>query len=142
MTEAKHCRPGRCAAPQAITGSSNALIRLAITQSELFSSWPMDTVSLLIEAADILVLEAGTFLTEAGKSTDCLYLLASGSIRLTRPLPGGLEMGGQLLLPGDFYGMAPLITQRPFQFTATCREACFVVRVPRKPLLDLLSKDG
>lgn len=121
---------------------NKALVRLTIRQSELFSGWPGEVTDRLIKTTEILVMEAGSCLAQAGERTEYLYLLASGSVRLTRQLPAGLVLGGLLLLPGDFHGLSPLITQRPFVYTATCREACVVLRIPGSVLLDIISKDG
>lgn len=118
------------------------LIRLTVTQSELFSGWPACDATRLIEAADLITIESGIHLAEAGDRTDYLYLLAVGSIRLKRPIQSGLELGGLPLLPGDFYGLTPLITGQPLLFTAICREDCVLVRIPGKPFLEIIANNS
>ncbi|MDN7676440.1 Crp/Fnr family transcriptional regulator [Burkholderia oklahomensis] len=121
---------------------SKMLIQLTISQSELFSSWFAEDVAELVEVADLITIDAGACLAHAGECTDYLYLLASGSVRLTRPMPSGLDIGGKPLLPGDFHGLEQLITQQSFIFTATCREKCILVRIPGGFIIKMVSKSG
>ncbi len=121
---------------------SNTLIRLTITQSELFSSWPAECIERLIDVADALMVEPGTCVHRACGSAEFLYLLASGSMTLTRELPSGASFTGGLHLPGEFHGLGPVITRKPHIHTAVCKERTVLVRLPAEMLRQILANDG
>lgn len=121
---------------------SNTLIRLTITQSELFSSWPAELIERLMEVATAIVVDPETCIHRAGDSADFLYLLASGSMTLTREMPSGVSFTGGLHLPGDFHGLGPVITRKPHLHTAVCKEKTLLVRLPTQALQQMLTNDG
>jgi len=121
---------------------NRTLIRLTITQSNLFSSWPPDCIERLLAAADTVVVEPGTCVHRAGDPADFIYLLAAGSMTLTRELPSGASFSGGLHLPGDFHGLGPVISRRPHIHTAICKEKTVLVRLPAQVLRQMLANDG
>ena len=45
---------------------NETLVRLAISQSALFSGWPDEAIARLIQHADVLVVEPGTCVLRSG----------------------------------------------------------------------------
>lgn len=120
----------------------NTLVRLVISQSELFSTWPAEVVSRLVAAADLRTVEADTCLIRTGDTADFLYILATGSIRLVRGTPSGRNFTAGLHLPGDYHGLGPVLTQVPYFYTAMCKQKSILVRIPAPLLREILCEDG
>ncbi|MGD9943054.1 MAG: Crp/Fnr family transcriptional regulator [Burkholderiaceae bacterium] len=120
---------------------SSVLARLAITQSELFADWPGDAVDRLIEAAGVLNLDAGSHVHRSGESADYLYLLVSGSLRLTRR-SSGRDFTAWLYFAGDCHGIGPAIAGSRFVHTATCKEATTLVRISGALIREMIRADG
>ncbi len=120
----------------------NTTVRLVISQSELFSSWPKETVSRLVAAADLCTVEADTCLLRAGDTAQFLHLLATGSIRLIREVPSGRNFTAGLHLPGDFHGLGPVMTQSPNLYTAICKQRSVLVRIPGSLLRQMVIEEG
>lgn len=118
------------------------LVRLVISQSELFSTWPADTVSRLVKAAHLTTVEADTVLLRTGDTAQFLHILATGSIRLVRGTPSGRNFTAGLHLPGDYHGLGPAITQVPYFYTAVCKEKSVLVKIPAPLLREVLREDG
>jgi len=121
---------------------SKTLIRLTITQSVLFSSWPTECIDRLVESADTFVAESGTCVHRAGDPAEFLYLLVAGAMSLTRELSPKFSFSGGLHLPGAFHGLGPVITQRPHIHTAVCKDRSVFVRISGQVLRDVLVKDA
>lgn len=120
----------------------NILVRLTITQSELFSTWPTEAIDRLVEAADILVGEPGTCIHQSGDAANYLYLLAAGWMNLSRAIPAERDFTAGLQLAGDFQGLGPVLTQTPHIHTAMCKEKTVLVRIPGPLLREMVGKDG
>jgi len=118
------------------------LVRLAITQSELFNAWPDETVSRLIEASAAHVVEAGECVHRAGDVAKYLSLVVSGSMTLTRDMKSGRVFTAGVQLPGDFHGLGPVMAQTPYIYTATCKEKTSLVRIPADLLRDIIAVNG
>lgn len=99
----------------------NMLVKLVISQSELFSTWPPDIVSRLVSAADLCTVEADTCLIRTGETAHFLYILATGSMRLVRGTPSGrsftagLHLPGGLPRPGAGHNPGPVLLHRGVQ---------------------------
>ena len=59
---------------------NDTLVRLAITQSSLFSDWPDEAIARLIANAVVLVVEPGTCVHHTGDPAKFLTILATGSM--------------------------------------------------------------
>ncbi|PJX20485.1 hypothetical protein CAP48_18980 [Advenella sp. S44] len=118
------------------------LVRLAISQSELFANWPTAAISRLVQASDSITVEENTIIHLTNDVPTYVYLLASGSMQLIREIPAGRNFTAGIHLPGDFHGIGPVITQSPHIYTVKCREKTVLVRIPGELLRDILSHDG
>lgn len=121
---------------------SNVVARLAINQSELFVNWPAEAIARLVDAADVVTMEAHACVKRSGESADYLYLLATGSMQLSRVSSTGREFTAWLYFAGDFHGIGPALTDTPFLYTATCKEPTTLVRIPATVLRELVYSDG
>ena len=118
------------------------LVRLAITQSELFNGWPDEAVARLIQDADVLVVEPGACFHRSGDTAKYLCLVVSGSMILSLDMPSGCSFTAGLQLAGDFHGLGPAIAQRPHTTTVVCKERTVLVRIPADLLRDLVAGNG
>lgn len=118
------------------------LIRLTISQSELFATWPDTAVSQIVQTADALTVEENTLVHQTGEAPTYLYLLATGSMHLIRELPSGRNFTAGMHLAGEFHGIGPVMTQTPHIYTAKCKEETVLVRIRGDLLRDMLSHDG
>lgn len=118
------------------------LVRLAITQSELFNGWPDEAIARLIQDADVLVVEPGACFHRSGDTAKYLCLVVSGSMILSLDMPSGCSFTAGLQLAGDFHGLGPAIAQRPHTTTVVCKERTVLVRIPADQLRDLVAGNG
>jgi CRP-like cAMP-binding protein len=118
------------------------LVRLAITQSELFNTWPDETISRLVLDSDVHVVNAGECVHRAGDTAGYLSLVVSGSMILSRNMRSGRIFTAGVHLPGDFHGLGPVMAQTPYIFTATCKEKTSLVRIPADLLRDIVAVNG
>lgn len=118
------------------------LVRLAVSQSELFANWPTGAISRLVQASDSITVEENTILHLTNDVPTYVYLLASGSMQLIREIPSGRNFIAGIQLAGDFHGIGPVITQLPHIYTVKCREKTVLVRIPGELLRNILSSDG
>lgn len=120
----------------------DTLVRLAITQSELFSTWPEEAIAHLIAHASVLIVEPGTCVHRVGDPAKYVSLLVAGSMNLSKSMPGGRNFTGGLHLAGEFHGLGPVVAQAPHMFTAICKEKTVLVRIPGEILRDMIAGNG
>ncbi|MES2184807.1 MAG: Crp/Fnr family transcriptional regulator [Pseudomonadota bacterium] len=118
------------------------LIRLAITQSELFSNWPDEAIARLIAHADVQIVEPGTCVHRTGDTAKYISLLVSGYMSLSRTMPGGRNFTGGLNLAGEFHGLGPVIAQAPHMYDAICKERTMLVRIPGELMREMIASNG
>lgn len=121
---------------------NETLVRLAITQSELFIGWPDEAIENLIRGSEVQVVESGTCLLRSGDAVKHLCLIASGSMNLSRKMPSGRSFMARLHLAGDFHGLGPLMAQGPHIYTAVCKERTVLVRIPADLLRNMVAANG
>lgn len=121
---------------------NKSLVRLAITQSELFNSWPDEAIARLIQSADVLVVEPGACVLRSGDTASYLLLVVSGSMNLSRDMPSGRSFTAGLHFAGDFHGLGPAIAQKPHIYTAICKERTVLVRIPADLLRNMVAANG
>ncbi|MFT3817471.1 MAG: Crp/Fnr family transcriptional regulator [Rubrivivax sp.] len=116
--------------------------RIAIRQSELFSSWPQSAVDALVEASEIKVLEDGQALHQPGEATRYLDLIVAGCLRLSVKGRDGRDFTIWLHFAGDFHGLGPAALGLTYTNTATARGQTHLVRIPGAVVRSLVSRDG
>ncbi|WP_194270571.1 Crp/Fnr family transcriptional regulator [Glaciimonas soli] len=120
----------------------NTLVRLTISQSELFANWPAAAILRLVQAAEVVTVEENTVIHRTHDVPTYLYLLATGSMHLIRDMPSGRNFTAGMHLAGEFHGIGPVITRSPHIYTAECREKTVLVRIPGDLLRDMMIHDG
>ncbi|ODS69169.1 MAG: hypothetical protein ABS43_26445 [Bordetella sp. SCN 67-23] len=121
---------------------TSTLARVAISQSELFREWADGDIARLVEVSEVLRLESGTLLHGPGETVPFLYLIASGSLRMSLRTGSNREFAFRLRFAGDFLGLGPLLSGEPFVYTVTCRGQTHLVRIPGPFLKDMLVRNG
>ncbi|HSW15644.1 MAG TPA: Crp/Fnr family transcriptional regulator [Ramlibacter sp.] len=121
---------------------THALARLAISQSELFSTWPEDAIGRLVERADVLEYAPGACVHGRGDEAQYLYLVAAGSLSLLRDGVKDRPFAAGIQLPGDFQGLGPVLSETPHLYTAVAKETSVLVRVPGSLLRELVAANG
>ncbi len=121
---------------------NDTLVRLAISQSELFSNWPDDAIARLIAQAQVLTVEPDTCVHRSGDPAEYVSLLVAGSMVLLREMSGGRSFTGGLHMAGEFHGLGPVVAQTPHIFTATCKERTVLVRIPGTLIREMIAGNG
>ena len=121
---------------------SKPIARVVISQSELFAGWPEPALARLVDAAEVLSFEEGASLHRPGDAAEYLYLIAAGSLRLTRQSPSGRRFTAWLQFAGDFHGLGSVVTQTPHIYEAICKGSTQLVRLPGSIIRDILRRDG
>jgi len=88
------------------------------------------------------VYAPGELLCRQGAVGDAVYFLVSGSVVVV--VHGVAEEGGQVaeLEPGDVFGMAPILEDRPRMASCIARDRCVVLRMSRSDGRDLTRLDN
>lgn len=121
---------------------SSTLVKVAISQSELFREWSEEDVARLASASDVLQLDSGALLHGPGETVPFLYLIASGALRLSLRTSSHRAFAFRLRFAGDFLGLGPLLSGEPFVYTVTTRGHTHLVRIPGPFLRDMLVRNG
>lgn len=79
--------------------------------------------------------EAGAEILREGAPSDCMYLVKSGTVRVTRSQEEVADLG-----PGETVGEAGLLFGRPRNATVVAAEDCRLIEVPGEALREALSR--
>ena len=83
--------------------------------------------------------KAGSHVFHEGETGDKLYLISSGSVRISQPLLGGArEEALAILRQGSFFGDMSLIDARPRSADAIAHEDCVLYSIDRSAFTTLL----
>jgi signal transduction histidine kinase len=74
--------------------------------------------------------EPGAIIFKDGSEGDCLYLLVSGSVRISKATSSGENILLGMLNPNDCFGELDLIDERLRSATAVAASACTAIRLP------------
>ena len=121
---------------------NDRLSRLAITQSPLFNDWPDEAIARLLANSDVLIVEARTLVHRAGDDAEHLLIVVSGSMSLSKDMPSGRSFSAAVQLPGDFHGLAPVISKEPYIHTVMCKEKTVLVRIAGEVLREIIAANG
>ncbi len=121
---------------------NDRLSRLAITQSSLFKDWPDEAISRLLENSEVLVVEPRSVVHRAGEDAKYLLIVVSGSMILSQDMSSGRSFSAAVHLPGDFHGLAPILSLEPYIHTVVCKERTVLVRIAGEALRDIIAANG
>jgi hypothetical protein len=93
----------------------------ALARSSLFSGVPREELATLLTLVSPIKVSAGSAVVREGEPGDSLFLIASGTMRVSTRAEDGEDVVLAELGPGDFFGEVALLTRRPR--TATVKAA-------------------
>jgi CRP-like cAMP-binding protein len=99
----------------------------------LFAEVPRPLLARLVKESELVDLEAGGTLIEAGTAADALFILIEGSVHLVRAREGDII----ILSEGDVVGISCLLDRVNYEGDVTARTAVRALRIS-KELLDRL----
>jgi CRP/FNR family transcriptional regulator len=94
----------------------------------------------ILELINSLKYKKGEIVYRAGESSNSLYIVSSGKIKIYRLSESGKEQLVRILRPGDFTGELALFTETIHEAYAEAMEDTWVCTVKRSDLQDLLLK--
>lgn len=103
----------------------------------LFSGLGPDSFAKLVALAQVVEADAGKVVVDVGQPGSAFYVVARGTVRITRPDLGGGEAVLSHLRAGAFFGEMALLTDSPRAARATCDSPCVLLEVPRRGLSEL-----
>jgi CRP-like cAMP-binding protein len=108
----------------------------ALQQIYLFKDLDADVLAVVALAASSVVFDAGQDICHEGQPADALYLLRSGSVRVTK---GGSDADVVMLGSGSHFGELGLVDDSPRSATVTAAEHCEILRVDAARLREALA---
>src|SRR4051794_18539595 len=123
------------------------MIRLACTPNLLRSLPPFSALSDAQFAAILPSIQhrkypPRTTILRGGENADGLYVLLSGHVRVLLEDDRGHELIAASIGPNEFFGEVGLIDGGPRAAGIQTQEACEVLFVPRKTVLELLQHNA
>jgi len=107
---------------------------IRLQQVDLFSNMETDVLALVASVAEQMQCSPGTVLFKENSSSDALYVVLEGRIRLTRGRREIFSIG-----PGETLGNWALFDDQPAVATATCAEDTSLLKIEREEFFDLLA---
>ncbi len=91
----------------------------ALAQNRLFAGIPVALMTDIGTDVDLLRFDADDVIFNEGEPGDCLFLVVSGSVRISKMGRGGKQETLGLIQPGNFFGEMALIDGQPRSAQAT-----------------------
>lgn len=107
---------------------------------DLLAGLPDPGLAEVVRLSEVSILRRGEKVYGAGQASDRVYLLGSGSVKLTRESEDGKAVGVALLGPGDIFGELSLSDEPLRQETAEVVEDAVVCGLERDGLRHLLAR--
>ena len=117
-----------------IRGREGASATALLRRCPLFCSFSEEEIATLAETAETLSVARGETVFRQGEPGEHLFLIASGSMRLSTSTREGFEQPIALLGPGSCFGEMALLDGEPRSATATAARASELLRVGRASL--------
>jgi CRP/FNR family cyclic AMP-dependent transcriptional regulator len=123
------------------------MVRLACSPSLLRSLAPFSSLSeaefdAMLPSIQRRKYPARTRILRAGENSDGLYVILSGHVKVLLEDGEGRELIASAIGPNEFFGEAGLVDGGPRAASVQTLEACEVLFVPRKTILDLLQHNA
>jgi K+-sensing histidine kinase KdpD len=112
-----------------LTGSDSMLT--TIRYNVLFESVDESLLRSIAGALQEVHYEAGHVIFKEGSEGDCLFLLLSGAVKISKSTASGGELVVGILRDGDFFGELDLIDERLRSASAVADSSCTLIRLPR-----------
>ena len=85
----------------------------ALARSPLFSGIPREELTTLLTLVAPIKVSKGSAVVREGEPGDALFLVVSGTLRVSTRAEDGGDVALAELGPGDFFGEVALLTKRP-----------------------------
>lgn len=123
------------------------MVRLACSPSILRSLPPFSSLSeaqfeALLPSIQRRKYAARTRILRAGENSDGLYVILSGHVKVVLEDGEGRELIASTVGPNEFFGEAGLVDGGPRAASVQTQEACEVLFIPRKTVLELLQHNA
>jgi len=109
--------------------TSETSIRYFLRRCTIFSPLSGEEIRGLLACLEERSYPPGEVIFRVGETADALYILRSGSVRVTQEGPRGKVISH--LQPGDAFGITALFTGRPRTTGAVTKETSQVFRIPK-----------
>jgi CRP/FNR family cyclic AMP-dependent transcriptional regulator len=109
----------------------------------LFESLSAEQVEKVAEIATERHVAEGQPIFREGSTGDEMYVIAAGTVRISKEIPGAGEEALTLLGPGSYFGEMAAIDDAPRSADAVAHTACGLIAIRREDLdrLMFLDKD-
>jgi CRP-like cAMP-binding protein/predicted double-glycine peptidase len=122
------------------TSGRNGAAQLLASELPIFSFFPADVVSLVMDSFEPRSFSFGHTILREGERPDALYVVTSGRARILRLAERGEEISLQTLRPGDTFGDAGLDGDAVATATVRASSDLEVLRLDRSVLRALLKR--
>ena len=100
-----------------------------LSQNRLFAGIAPALITGIGADVDLLHYDTDDIIFEEGEPGDCLFLVVSGSVRISKMGRGGKQETLGLIAPGNFFGEMALIDGQPRSAQATAAEATVLGKI-------------
>ncbi len=121
--------------------SSPQEIAQALGRIYLFRDFDESSVLRVAHATEMLDFEAGQFIAREGDAGDALFIVASGTVRVSKEGGGGGSEQVVLLSPGQHVGEISLLDGAPRSAAVSAAERCEIYRLTWVRLRSILDSD-
>ncbi len=109
-----------------------------LAKTVLFAGLTSDQIYQLMKTAKSEEFKAGEIIFKEGEKGDKLYIILSGSVRISKQIPGSGEEALAVLKPGDFFGEMALIDDVERSADAIANESSRLLSIDRASFESLL----
>ncbi|HKI87323.1 MAG TPA: cyclic nucleotide-binding domain-containing protein, partial [Thermoanaerobaculia bacterium] len=108
---------------------------------DLFSELDQETVETLATSTELQAFDDGEALVEEGASGDSLFVIAEGTVAISKKQSGGGIVELATLGSGEFFGEMSLLTGEPRSATVAARGVCRVLKLTKAAVAPLIQND-
>lgn len=112
-----------------------------LRENELFGNLTDKELALLSKSVEEKVLPANTPLFFENMTGESMYIIVSGSIKISKMLSEGVEKTLTVLGAGDYFGEMALLEQGPRSVSAIVQEESSVLVFRREAFADMIENE-
>jgi CRP/FNR family cyclic AMP-dependent transcriptional regulator len=105
-----------------------------LRQCALFESLSVEQLGKVSEIATRREVAEGQFVFREGSTGDEMYVVVTGTVRISKEIPGAGEEALTLLGPGSYFGEMAAIDDAPRSADAVAHSACALLAIRREDL--------
>jgi CRP-like cAMP-binding protein len=132
---------GRTPTPHSASAAEQEQMAAFLARVALFSDLPLVYLRRIAALGSEESFARGNLIFKEGSAGDKLYLILSGSVRISRQVPGMGEEALAILKAGDYFGEMALIDDFPRSADALAHETCRLFVLSKDRVADLLFVD-